>query len=293
MPGGFTSHMRAELEALGFRPSRRLGQNFMRDGNMLAALARASRAGAGDLVLEPGPGAGGLTAELLALGCAVVAVEIDPLLAGFLRERFGAEPRLSLLEGDVLAGGRTLSPVALSALGGRPFRVCSNLPYSAGTPFLVALAASDLPWRSAAVTVQREVAERLSAPPGDAQYGAVTVLMAVRARCRLERRVPPEVFWPRPRVDSAVLCLEPLERPAVSAAEFGPFAAFVRGLFSFRRKRLERALVSAGLAPEAARAAAAAAGAREGDRPEHVSPAGFAAAWRSVPANPAPGAGEG
>jgi 16S rRNA (adenine1518-N6/adenine1519-N6)-dimethyltransferase len=280
VPGGLTTEMRARLEALGFRPSRRLGQNFMRDGNMIAALARASGAAAGDLVLEPGPGAGGLTAELLALGCTVAAVEIDPLLAAFMRERFAGEPRLALVEGDVLAGGRRLSPAVLAALGDRPFRVCSNLPYSAGTPFLVALAASDLPWKCAAVTVQKEVAERLSASPGDEQYGAATVLVGVRAGCRLERRVPPEVFWPRPQVDSAVACLEPLERPAVSAPEFDRFAAFVRALFSFRRKRLERALVSAGLAAEAARAAAGASGAREGDRPENVAPAGFAAMWR-------------
>jgi 16S rRNA (adenine1518-N6/adenine1519-N6)-dimethyltransferase len=243
-------------------------------------------------VLEPGPGAGGLTAELLALGCTVVAVEIDPRLAAFLAERFGNEPRLHLVEGDILAQGRTVSPPALTALAGQPFRVCSNLPYSAGTPFLVALAGSDLPWRSAAVTVQNEVAERLSASPGEGAYGAATVLIGVRARCRLERRVPPNVFWPRPRVESAILCLEPLERPAIASAEFGEFAALVRKLFSSRRKRLERALATAGLVPEAVRAAAKASGAPAGARPENISPDGFAEIWRNLRSRFVPDAGE-
>jgi len=282
MPGGFTSQMRAELEAMGFRPSRRLGQNFMRDGNMIAALARASGAASGDLVLEPGPGAGGLTAALLELGCEVVAVELDRRLAEFLRKRFAGQPGFQLITGDILDKGRRLSREAVAALGGRAFRVCSNLPYSAATPFLVALAASGLSWKSAAVTVQKEVAERLAASPGGADYGAATVLVAARAEVECVRQVPPGVFWPQPKVWSAVVRLAPLAEPPVAAGEMEGFAELVRGLFSARRKTLARALAVAGLAPEQARAAIAAAGADPNARPEALAPEQFARLWRAA-----------
>jgi 16S rRNA (adenine1518-N6/adenine1519-N6)-dimethyltransferase len=282
MPGGFTSEVRAELEALGFRPSRRLGQNFMRDGNMIAALARASGAAAGDLVLEPGPGAGGLTAELLSLGCEVLAVELDRRLAEFLRKRFAGQPGFQLITGDILEKGRRLSREAVAALGGRAFCVCSNLPYSAATPFLVALAASDLAWKAAAVTVQKEVAERLAASPGSGDYGAATVLVAARAEVESVRQVPPSVFWPQPKVWSAVLRLAPLEHPLVTAGEMEGFAELVRALFSARRKTLARALAVAGLAPEQARAAIATAGADPNARPEALAPVQFARLWRAT-----------
>ncbi|MHC4914501.1 MAG: 16S rRNA (adenine(1518)-N(6)/adenine(1519)-N(6))-dimethyltransferase RsmA [Planctomycetota bacterium] len=281
MAGGLTPEVRARLEAMGFRPKRRLGQNFMRDGNMLAALARESGAGEGDLVLEPGPGAGGLTAELLDAGCEVVAVELDPLLAAFLRERFAERPGFRLVEGDMLGEGRRVSPDAASALVGREFVVASNLPYSAATPFLLALAGSDLPWRRAAVTVQKEVAERLCASPGGSAYGAATALLRARAECASVRRVPPDVFWPRPKIDSAVLRLTPRPDPDVTAAEFEGFAAFARGLFSARRKKLPRAMAAAGLDAAAAREAIRASGAPEDARPGDLSPAQMAAAWRA------------
>ena len=288
MAGGLTPKMRAELKALGFRPRRRLGQNFMRDGNMLAALAEASGAGGaggagdGDLVLEPGPGAGGLTARLLELGAEVTAVELDPLLAGFLRGRFTDRERFHLIEGDVLDSGRRLNAEAVARLAGRPFRVCSNLPYSAATTFLVALAGSDLAWRAAAVTVQLEVAGRLTSSPGTPGYGAATVLVAARAEARLLRKVPPSVFWPQPKVESAIVRLEPLAEPSVAAADFDDFAALVRALFSARRKRLVRALTAANLDPGAARLAIETARLDPGVRPGELSPAEFARLWRAI-----------
>jgi len=283
MPGGFTREMRAELEAMGFRPSRKLGQNFMRDGNMIAALARDSGAQSGDLVLEPGPGAGGLTAALLELGCEVVGVELDRRLAGFLRKRFAAEPRFLLIEGDILGKGRRISAAAVDALAGRPFLVCANLPYSAATPFLVALAGSDLPWKSATVTVQKEVAERLAAAPGSSEYGAATALLGARARVETVRQVPPQVFWPAPRVWSAVVRLAPLERPQLRPEDMEKFAELVRALFSARRKKLARALELAGLGAAQARAAIQAAGADPNARPEALAPEQLAALWAAGP----------
>lgn len=282
MPGGFTSQMRAELEAMGFRPSRKLGQNFMRDGNMINALAREGGAAAGSLVLEPGPGAGALTGELLSMGCQVVSVELDSRLAGYLRRRFADEPRFQLIEGDILEKGRRISSAALAALGGRPFTVCSNLPYSAGTPFLVALAASDLPWGAAAVTVQKEVAERLAAAPGSDEYGAATVLLNARASAVLTRLVPPDVFWPAPKVWSAILKLTPLPAPLLSAAEMDDFAELVRALFSARRKTLARALEVAGVEKARIAPAIETAAANPTARPEELAPETFVSLWRNT-----------
>ena len=269
------------MTALGFKPSRRLGQNFMRDGNMIAALAREAGVGEGDLVFEPGPGAGGLTAQLLELGAEVLAVELDAVLAAFLRERFSGEARFELLEGDVLAAGRKVNPQATERLAGRPFVLASNLPYSVATPFLVALAGSGLPWRCGAVTVQKEAAERLAASAGSSSYGAATALLAAGAECALVRSVPPDVFWPRPKVHSAILRLTPREKPLVSPGELDSFAAFLRGIFSARRKKLVPALRAAGHAAEAARAAVERAGVDLHARPGELSPAELVALWRA------------
>jgi 16S rRNA (adenine1518-N6/adenine1519-N6)-dimethyltransferase len=279
--GGLTPEMRAELSALGFRPSRRLGQNFMRDGNMIAALAREAGVGKGDLVLEPGPGAGALTTELLERGCEVLAVELDPVLCAFLRERFAGEQNLDLFEGDVLGAGRALNPRVAEKLSGRTFLLAANLPYSAATPFLLALAVSGLPWRGGAVTVQKEAAERLAAEAGQSSYGAASVLLAVGAGCELVRSVPPDVFWPRPRVDSAILRLDPRAHPLVPPPEVGGFAAFVKAVFSARRKKLVRALRPAGLTAGAARAAAQRAGVSPEVRPGELSPQELVRLWRT------------
>jgi 16S rRNA (adenine1518-N6/adenine1519-N6)-dimethyltransferase len=280
--GGLTPGMRAELTALGFKPSRRLGQNFMRDGNMIATLAREAGVGEGDLVFEPGPGAGGLTAELLELGAEVLAVELDGMLAAFLRERFSAEARFELLEGDVLGAGRSVNSQATERLAGRPFVLASNLPYSAATPFLVALAGSGLPWRGGAVTVQKEVAERLVASAGSSNYGAATALLAAGAECALVRSVPPDVFWPRPKVHSAILRLTPRAEPLVFPAEFDSFAAFLRGIFSARRKKLVPAMRAAGREAEAARAAVDLAGVDADARPGELPPTELVALWRAL-----------
>lgn len=281
MAGGLTPEMRAELGALGFKPRRRLGQNFMRDGNMIALLAREAGVTCGDLVLEPGPGAGGLTLELLDLGAEVLAVELDPVLAVFLRERLAGCRRFDLIEGDVLDAGRRLNPEAVERLEGRPFVLASNLPYSAATPFLVALCGSGLPWRGGAVTVQKEVAERLAAAPGDSSYGAATVLVATGAACSMLRRVPPDVFWPRPGVESAIVRLEALEAPLLQPAEFDSFATFLRGIFSARRKKLVRALRAAGVEGGAAREAVERAGVDGDSRPGELSPGALVNLWRS------------
>ena len=290
LSGGPLAELREELAARGIRPAKRLGQNFMVDPNLAGAVARASGAGEGDVVLEVGPGAGHLTKALLALGARVLAVEIDARLADLAAERLGEAPGLRILQYDAMAPGGLLAEEVVEALraetaaaGRASFRVASNLPYGVAATFLIALASSGLPWAGGAVTLQREVAERLAAPPGTKAYGASSVIWQLLARGRIDRTIPREVFWPRPEVFSALLVIEPLdEAPAELVASAREFGAFVKALFSSRRKVLRKAAAKAlhGLPTERLDAALGAAGIDPGARVETVAPERLLALWR-------------
>jgi 16S rRNA (adenine1518-N6/adenine1519-N6)-dimethyltransferase len=160
----------------------------------------------------------------------VEAFEVDQGLISFLREEFRNEPRFHLIEGD-----------ALKTLFGHPSRavLCGNLPYSISTPLLIQLALRQPPPQTVVVTLQKEVADRFAARPRSSDYGAVTVLLQTVFQIEKVRALPPEVFYPRPRVDSAVLRLT--RRPSIPG-ELDKFYAFVRKGFSQRRKQLKRVL---------------------------------------------------
>lgn len=239
--------LRAVLEAAGVRPSRLRGQNFLIDENLAQAIARD---GAGDdaakdeVVLEVGTGPGILTELLLPRAHHVVTVELDARMAEIARERLGAPPNLTLVEADALASKSELNPVVLGALdraaaGGRRVRVVANLPYAVATPLVVGLLARRLPLSLMVVMVQLEAAERFAAGPGHDAYGSVSVLCAALcSRIKLLRKVPPEVFWPRPKVTSAVVRFDP--RPDRHAG-FDRLEPVVRALFNYRRKTLAKA----------------------------------------------------
>jgi 16S rRNA (adenine1518-N6/adenine1519-N6)-dimethyltransferase len=214
------------------RPKRRLGQHFLHDPRILARIAAATGAGPGDTVLEIGPGPGGLTAALVATGARVVAIEKDADLAAPLAGRF---PQVVVAEGDALE----LDWHALA--GGDRFVVAGNIPYNITSPLIDKALTAPLPERIVFL-VQREVADRVAAPPGQGSYGALSV--GVQAVARVERLfgVPAGAFRPPPKVDSAVLRLTPLADPLVQPGERPGFRALVVGLFGFRRKQLLRAL---------------------------------------------------
>jgi 16S rRNA (adenine1518-N6/adenine1519-N6)-dimethyltransferase len=255
-----TTTTKAELKSRGLSPRKAFGQNFMLDANFAAAIARDSAPGAGTLTLEVGPGAGALTRAILAADkdARVLAIEIDRGLTALLRETLGPElasGRLTLLEGDALASKHALSEeflkaaLEISARENRPRRVlCANLPYNAATPLLANLAADvqGLSAQAAVVTLQLELAERMFAAPGSAEYGALTAFMALRTKGEILRRVGNEVFWPRPNVDSAVIRLDfqPFGHGATSLEreEAQPFQQFLQKLFSQRRKTLRAVL---------------------------------------------------
>ena len=226
-------------------PRHRFGQNFMIDQNLVRLVAEAGGVGPGDWVLEVGPGTGTLTEELLARAGAVAAVEIDRDLAAMLRARFADRPPFTLIEGDALAGKHGLNADLLAsmreAIGrGAPTKLVANLPYNIASPLVIELliAGMDL----LAFTVQKEVADRLRAGAGSDAYGPLSVMARMLARVEVLRTLPPQAFWPAPKVDSALVRMTRADRLGGRAR---PFGEFVHRVFSFRRKTLRKALSEA------------------------------------------------
>ena len=254
------------------RPKKRLGQHFLRDARILARIADALEAGAGDTVVEIGPGPGGLTAELARRAGRVIAVEKDRDLARALVGRF---PNVVVAEGDALE-------MDWRVLAGGPFLVAGNIPYNITSPLIDKALVPPRPAR-VVFLVQREVAERLAGTPGSADYGALTV--GVQAVAQVERllRVPAGAFFPPPRVDSAVVRFTPLTRPRIEDRQVPAFRRTVVGLFGFRRKQLARAVRElTGWDAGRAGKVLAAAGVDPELRPEALSPTEFVDLHRAL-----------
>jgi 16S rRNA (adenine1518-N6/adenine1519-N6)-dimethyltransferase len=235
---------------------RALGQHFLRDAGIARAIVDLVAPTEKDLVVEIGPGEGALTHELARRAGRVTALEVDRELAARLRAR----PELASVE--VLdADARTWDYGALDRPEGGRVLVVGNLPYSVGKPILEALVEARTAIDEMALMLQKEVADRLAAPPGSKVYGALSVLTQLYCDVRLAIRVPPGAFRPPPKVDSAVVHLRVLRAPRVSLADERRFHVVVRAAFAQRRKMLANAL-AAGLSLDldTAREAAAAAG---------------------------------
>lgn len=269
------AQIKALLDERGLRPRHALGQNFLIDQNLVRKLVDASGVGAGDVVLEVGPGTGTLTEELLGRGCEVVACELDRGLAAMLRERLGPlhPGRFTLVEGDCLAGKRELNPDVAAALAGRPFRLVANLPYGAATPLMLVLLTSHPACAGMFVTVQREVADRLLAGPGGKEYGTLGVVAQAAAEVGRVATLPPECFWPRPEVTSAMVSVVRKREPMTD--DLGGLAEFCQRVFGSRRKQLGSVLGRETAWPE---------GVRPEMRVEQLTPAQIVALSRVAPA---------
>jgi 16S rRNA (adenine1518-N6/adenine1519-N6)-dimethyltransferase len=230
----------------GIRPSRALGQNFVVDPNTVRRIARLAGIGPGDRVVEIGAGLGSLTLALVETGASVTAVEVDRHLLPALRSV--VEP---LGVTVVAADATTLDWDPL--LGADAWTLVANLPYNVATPLVADLLDQVPQITRMLVMVQREVGERLAASVGDDAYGAVSVKVAYWATAKVVGRVPPTVFVPQPKVESALVEIVRREQPAVDAP-YDRLFALVRAGFATRRKMLRGAL--AGLVDEAAFAAA-------------------------------------
>jgi 16S rRNA (adenine1518-N6/adenine1519-N6)-dimethyltransferase len=230
------SEIQPWLSERGIRLTKSLGQNFLHDGNQLRRIVRAAELGAGDRVLEVGPGLGALTGPLLEAGARVLAIEKDERLAKCLRERLGAAGDLELVEADALDYLR----VSGRDWGG--WKLVSNLPYSAGSPILVELALNPAGPERMVVTLQLEVIERLLARAGDGKFGLLTVLVGLNYEARGWFKVPAGCFFPVPEVDSACVTLVRRADGLVRAALTGALVRIVKRGFSQRRKMLLKLL---------------------------------------------------
>ncbi|MFG2063826.1 16S rRNA (adenine(1518)-N(6)/adenine(1519)-N(6))-dimethyltransferase RsmA [Micromonospora sp. NPDC048871] len=265
---------------LGVAPTKRFGQNFVHDPNTVRRIVAAAGLAAEDVALEVGPGLGSLTLGLLPATAHVHAVEIDPTLAAALPETAArhAGPyaaRLTVHHADALRiTGTELTDPAPTAL-------VANLPYNVAVPVVLHLLAVLPSLRHGLVMVQKEVADRLVAGPGSKVYGIPSVKLAWYAHARAAGKVPPNVFWPVPNVDSGLVAFTRREPPRTDVPRERVFAV-VDAAFAQRRKTLRAAL--SGWAGGADRAAAAltAAGVDPGARGESLTVEQFAAVAASA-----------
>ncbi|MDP6410508.1 MAG: 16S rRNA (adenine(1518)-N(6)/adenine(1519)-N(6))-dimethyltransferase RsmA [Planctomycetota bacterium] len=236
------SELREQLRAAGFRPSRRLGQNFLLDDNLCRALVRDAGVAPGDFVLEVGAGLGFLTAHLCDAGARVLAVEVDARLLEIARRDLGEAPGLEWLRADALAGKHRLGEELAAGLPREgSWRLVANLPYSISAPLLCLLAERESPPTSMSVLLQREVAQRIVASPGDPSWGLLSIRLQVLYEARLGRSAAPALFWPRPEVESACAHLA-LRAEAPCAADRRRLSALAGGLFGRRRQAVARVL---------------------------------------------------
>ncbi|MEH0830557.1 MULTISPECIES: 16S rRNA (adenine(1518)-N(6)/adenine(1519)-N(6))-dimethyltransferase RsmA [Micromonospora] len=274
-----------ELAArLGVTPTKKLGQNFVHDPNTVRRIVTTAGLTPDDVALEVGPGLGSLTLALLPVAAHVHAVELDPALAAALPEtaaRFAgtAAERLTVHPADALR------VTAADLAGPAPTALVANLPYNVAVPVVLHLLAELPTLRHGLVMVQKEVADRLVAGPGSKVYGIPSVKLAWYARSRAAGKVPPNVFWPVPNVDSGLVAFTRREPPRPDVPRQAVFAV-VDAAFAQRRKTLRAAL--AGWAGGADRAAAAltAAGVDPGARGESLTVEQFAAIAASAPDGP-------
>lgn len=241
------------LEREGIRPSKSLGQNFLADANHVRKIASAAGAAPGVRIVEIGPGLGSLTIGLLNAGAEVVAIEKDARFAEVLE---WTAPGARVVVADALES--EFSDVVRETAGGdwpAPWRLAANLPYSTGTLIFVKILEEVPEISGGVVMLQREVAERLVARPGDHAYGGVSAVVSYFAEARKAWRVPPGVFVPAPRVESVLVGFERHSEPPVSAGR-GQMFELIRAGFSHRRKTFRNSISDLAWAKEALEACA-------------------------------------
>ena len=251
-PRQTATFLKQRLREAGLFPDARHGQNFLIDLNLLELLARTAEVGPGDVVLEVGTGTGALTALLAAQAAEVVTVEIDRHLFQLASEVLADFDNVTMLHQDALRNKNNFHQNVLdavrermSAAPGRRFKLAANLPYSIATPVISNLLRTDLDPVSLTVTIQKELADRITARPGTKDYGALSVWTQSLCAAEVVRVMPPTVFWPRPKVHSAIVQIVPVPQRRARIPDLRFFHGFVRAMFFHRRKFLRSEVLSA------------------------------------------------
>ncbi|MDY3741168.1 MAG: 16S rRNA (adenine(1518)-N(6)/adenine(1519)-N(6))-dimethyltransferase RsmA [Selenomonadaceae bacterium] len=253
------------LKAFNLHATKKFGQNFLVDANIVRGIVDSAEAGPGDKILEIGPGIGTLTQGLAESGAEVIAVEIDKKLPAVLAETLKGYDNVTIVPGDILKVN------IREIMGEGPFKVAANLPYYITTPILMALLEQHLPITHIVTMVQKEVAERMVAKPGSRIYGALSVAVQYYTEPHIAYDVPPRSFIPAPEVDSVVIACKVRETPAVAVKDEKVFFRVVKAAFGQRRKTISNAMKGAGFDKEQIAVAFEKAGIDAGRRGETFS----------------------
>lgn len=244
------SYLMSLFRQHGINPRGDLGQNFLIDVNLIEFVVRHADLGPRDVALEVGTGTGGMTAFLARDAGHVISVDIDQNMSRLAAEAVQDCHNVTLVNQDILKNKNTLSPditalilEKVAAIPGGRLKLVSNLPYSVGTPVMSNLLASELPWERMVCTIQWELAEKMAAEAASSKYAALTVWIQSQATVRILRRLGPNVFWPRPKVDSAIISIWRDKEAASRILDRRFFQDFLRRMFSQRRKHLRSVLI--------------------------------------------------
>ncbi len=227
----------------GLTPRKRWGQHFLVDGNILNKIVQAADISREDTVLEVGPGLGEMTLALARQSKKVIAVEIDMKLVEVVRRKTASCPNVEIVAGDILKVDFT----EWVGQDRRPIKVVANLPYQISTPLLFRFIEEREKFSTLTLMMQREVAERMVAPPGGKDYGPLSIFVQIFLDLSVRFSVKPSCFFPPPKVDSAVIQLNWKKAPVVGPEEEEWFRKVVRGCLGYRRKTLINALKHSGL----------------------------------------------
>lgn len=244
------SYLTARFREAGIRPDVRHGQNFLIDLNLLDLLLNAADIQPTDVILEVGTGMGSLTARMAEKAAAVVTVEIDERMYALASEELTGYSNVLMLQADALKSKNHMEPEVIDVVKeqleidpARRFKLVANLPYNIATPILSNLLTCDVVPLSMTATIQKELAERMVAVPSTKDYSALSIWMQALCDIQIVRILPPQVFWPKPKVHSAIVHIVPSPEKRDRIPDLAFFHDFVRSLFLHRRKFLRGVLI--------------------------------------------------
>ncbi len=246
------SFLMRRFKETGIFPETRHGQNFLIDLNLVELLVRTAAIGPDDVVLEIGTGTGSLTAMMAPQASAVITVEIDGKLFQLASEELIDFNNVTMLKQDALKNKNHFHPKVLATIDeklrevpGRRLKLAANLPYNVATPILSNLLTIEHIPGSMTATIQRELAERMIAKPNTKDYSSLSIWMQSLCDIEIVRIMPPDVFWPRPKVHSAIVHIVPNAEKRARIPDLAFFKEFVRSMFFHRRKFLRSVILSA------------------------------------------------
>ncbi len=230
--------LKQELREYGLFPKKRLGQHFLVDLNILNKVVRTAQVGKEDVVLEVGPGLGEMTLALARLAKKVIAIEIDERLVAILKQKVENFLNVDVIRSDILK----VDFNHLFKKETRPIKVVANLPYQISTPLLFRFIESKEIFSVLFLMLQKEVAERMVAPPGRKEYGPLSIFIQAFSDVSIQFIIKPSAFFPAPKVESALVHMAWKEKPMIEMRDEEWFKRLVKACFGYRRKTLINAL---------------------------------------------------